>query len=84
MVNWTDWDLTYAAHAAKAAHANREGWLRQGPGPAPGTGPRQGAATPSSVGRQAGEAIVRFGRTALRAGERLRRTRPNHASGLIR
>ena len=74
MLDWTDLDLRYTAHAARVARTNREGWL---PRPACSDQARRGRqAGPRSaaVRVRIGGTMVRFGGIVVRAGERLGRT----------
>ena len=51
MIDRTDLDLRYAAHTARTARINREGWQRSDPTRTPGSGIRPAVTPTARMGR---------------------------------
>jgi len=80
MQNWTELELRFGAHAARAARANREGWWRPRPSVS-----RRDTTSVFSPGRQRlGAAFVEAGARLIGLGERLRRIPAAAAADPIR
>jgi hypothetical protein len=73
VVNLTDLDRVLMDHAARAARADREGWLRDVSAPTGGSRTHELATVVGMMRRRLGETLVR-------AGERLRGTPAGHAA----